>query len=104
MLAVEGMLVRRRLAGRVRKVARVEREELHRAPVVEFGPMRVRRELYEALVARIGDRARPLPPDGVRALEAFLSEDPPARDYGSTALARNARIAACIEELDGGRS
>src|SRR5262245_59848157 len=103
MLAVEGMRVRRRLAARVRELARLEREERHRAAVVEFGPMRARRELYEALVARIEDRRRPLPPDGVRALEDFLSEDPPARDYGSNAAVRNERIAGFLDGLDGGR-
>ena len=94
------MLARRRLAGRVRRLAKLEREERHRAAVVEFGPMRAPRAVRGA-PRRIEDRRQPLPAESVRSIEAFLAEDPPARDHGSNALARNERIAALLAELDG---
>jgi hypothetical protein len=104
MFAVDSLLVRRRLAGRVRKLALLEQQERHRGTIIEFGPMRARRELYEQLIGRIQDRHVPLPSDAVDSLEAFLAQDPPARDYGSNALARNERIAELLSALDAGGS
>lgn len=101
MLPLSEILVRRRLAGRVDRLSRTEREERHRATIVEFGAMRTRRDLYDELGRRVRDRRQPLPDAGLRALEAFLAEDPPSRDYGSNARARNERIARVLAGLDG---
>jgi len=95
------ILLRRRLADRVARLSRTEREERHRATIVEFGAMRARRDLYDELGRRVRDRRRPLPDSALRALEAFLAEDPPSRDYGSNARARNERIARVLADLDG---
>ena len=78
----------------------MERDHRHRAAFVEFGLMRYRLELYEQLARRVENRRLPLGRRGVAALEAFLQEDPPARDYGST-RARNERIARLLTDLDG---
>ena len=62
--------------------------------------MHQRFELYARLVQRVEDRRCPLRPDGREALECFLREQPPVRDYGVRARARNARIEHLLEELD----
>jgi hypothetical protein len=90
---------RRRLARSVRGYAQAEREEYHRAGVLELGSVAARTALYEQIAERLEGTDGPLPAEPLERLRALIAEPPPIRDYGPRAEERNTRIAAILADL-----
>lgn len=93
---------RRRLARSVRAYAQAEREEYHRAGVLELGSVTARATLYEQVAERLEAAEDTLPVEPLERLRALIAEPPPVRDYGVRAEERNARIAAILADLERG--
>lgn len=91
---------RLRLARAVRGYAQSEREQYHRAGVLELGSVSTRASLYEQIAERIEDADRPLSETGLQRLEGLLAVAPPMRDYGPRAAERNAHIASILADLE----
>jgi hypothetical protein len=91
---------RRRLARALRTYARDEREESHRASVIELSSVAQRAALLEDLMRRLEDVSRPVSRPGLEQLERLLAEPLPFRDYGPRAERRNERIAGILAQLE----
>jgi hypothetical protein len=92
---------RRRLARAVRNYAQSEREQYHRAGVLELDSVSERAALYEKIAQCLEDGDRPLAETGLRRLEGLIVTAPPVRDYGPRADERNAFIASILADLEG---
>jgi hypothetical protein len=91
---------RRRLARELRAYARNEREQSHRASVIELSSVAQRAALLEDLIRRLEDVSRPVSRAGLERLEELLAEPLPFRDYGPRAALRNERIARILVQLE----
>lgn len=91
---------RKWLARRVRAFAHAERDQYHRAGIIEFDSIAIRSALYELIARRLEDSGRTVGKGGLSQLESLLAESPPIRDYGPRAEARNERIASILAELE----
>jgi hypothetical protein len=100
LLRSPGRRRRRQLAAKVRRRSHEEREQLHRAGVVELDSVRIRTALYEVIAARLENVVNPIPDKALDQVEQLLAEPPPVRDYGTRARDRNERIAAVVAALE----
>jgi hypothetical protein len=91
---------RRRLARAVRDYAEAERQQYHRAGVLELESVAARAALYERIVALLESGESPVAEAAVRRLESLIAATPPMRDYGPRAEERNSQIASILADLD----